>query len=38
MNYYRKNREILLQKAHDKYPYRGGKEKAKKKLRKQRKN
>ena len=28
MNYYRKNREVLLQKAHDKYHYRGGKEKA----------
>ena len=28
MNYYRKNKKILLQKAHDKYHYRGGKEKA----------
>ena len=27
MNYYRKNREVLLQKTHDKYHYRGGKEK-----------
>ena len=28
MNYYRKNREVLLQKAYDKYHYKGGKEKA----------
>ena len=28
MNYYRKNRKVLLQKAHDKYHYRGGKGKA----------
>ena len=28
MNYYRKNRQALLKKAHDKYHNRGGKEKA----------
>ena len=27
MNYYRKNRQALLKKAHDKYHNRGGKEK-----------
>ena len=28
MNYYRKNRNVLLQKAHDKYHYGSGKKKA----------
>ena len=30
MSYYKKNKEVLLEKAYDKYHYRGGKERTKK--------